>query len=331
MLDPRDRISSSTFCSLVHATRRLGAEAEPGLRKAGTSSLEYAVLSQIVLAPGSTPAELGRLSGLTPQHLAGILARLEPRGLVSRQGQRGRGRATRVDITAAGMALLEAGWPVIADTGLAYLTDQQHRQLRCLLSQFQPWGRQDPDDLVVLVDDRGAAMGTAHRLAVHSADTPRHRAFSTHLRDASGRVLLTRRALHKKTWPGVWTNSACGHLRPGEDLMDAVLRRVPEELGVAPTDLSVALPEFTYSAVDASGIQENEWCPVLVGTIDADCLATNPDEVAEHAWVDWAQLQRAMRDMPPLFSPWSVLQVAALGDDPWQRPVAITAEGVDRP
>ena len=72
------------------------------------------------------------------------------------------------------------------------------------------------DDLVVLVDDDGHPRGTANRLTVHGTDTPLHFAFSCHLVDAAGRILVTRRALEKKTWPGVWTNSFCGHPRPGE-------------------------------------------------------------------------------------------------------------------
>ena len=113
-------------------------------------------------------------------------------------------------------------------------------------------------DLVVLLDDDGTPTGTAPRLDVHGADTPLHQAFSVHLFDDAGRVLLTRRALSKRTWPGVWTNSCCGHPRPGEAVEDAVRRRVREELGVEVRDLRLLLPDFRYRAVDASGVVENE-------------------------------------------------------------------------
>lgn len=167
-------------------------------------------------------------------------------------------------------------------------------------------------DQVVLLDSSGRPCGTADRTAVHTSETPYHLAFSSYLFDAAGRVLLTRRALTKATWPGVWTNSCCGHPRPGEPLREAVRRRVTEELGHPPESLRLALASFSYRAVDASGVAENELCPVWVGRFDPGRLAPDPAEVMDVAWVDWAALARVAADTPQLLSPWAVLQVPLL-------------------
>lgn len=167
------------------------------------------------------------------------------------------------------------------------------------------------DDLVVLTDPRGAAIGTAPRATVHTADTPLHLAFSCHLVAPDGRVLITRRALSKVAWPGVWTNACCGHPRPDEPVSDAVRRRVREELGVEVDALELVLPDFSYRAVDASGIVEHERCPVFVARVDRD-PEPDPREVAEWRWERPERVGAALRATPWAFSPWLVLQAERL-------------------
>lgn len=170
----------------------------------------------------------------------------------------------------------------------------------------------DPRDLVVLLAYDGRPMGSAPRTAVHGPDTPLHLAFSAYLFDSGGRLLITRRALSKRTWPGVWSNSCCGHPRPGEDVAGAAARRVAEELGAPPQYLRLALPDFRYRAVDASGVVENELCPVFVGRIDPARLRPVPAEVAETAWAPWPAVVAAARELPALLSPWAVRQIDLL-------------------
>ncbi|MGB3828297.1 MAG: isopentenyl-diphosphate Delta-isomerase [Ornithinimicrobium sp.] len=169
-------------------------------------------------------------------------------------------------------------------------------------------------DDVVLVDDHGEQLGTAPRSEVHTTQTPLHRAFSVYLFDPQGRTLITRRALTKVAWPGVWSNSCCGHPRPGESMDAAIERRVGEELGVGVRDLAVVLPDFRYRAVDASGIVEHEVCPVYVGRVDDD-PSPDPDEVMDYAWVPWPDAVDALTHAPAVFSPWMGLQVPLLGRD----------------
>ena len=168
---------------------------------------------------------------------------------------------------------------------------------------------------VVLLDNDGGAVGTADKAQVHHADTPLHLAFSCHLFDDAGQTLLTRRALSKKTWPGAWTNTCCGHPAPGEPIVEAVHRRVRQELGVEIDDLRLLLPTFRYRAVMDDGTVENEMCPVFVGRVRGS-VHPDPEEVEEIAWRPWSAVQEEVSLGRSTLSPWAVSQLQALPADP---------------
>lgn len=168
------------------------------------------------------------------------------------------------------------------------------------------------EELVVLLDDQRRPVGTAPKATVHTASTPLHLAFSSYAFDPSGtKLLVTRRALGKKTWPGVWTNTCCGHPAPGEELQEAMVRRLEQELGLTPLSVELALPDFAYTATMADGTMENEFCPVFRVVVDTDPVP-DPSEVDDWKWVDWTSFQAAAQHAPWLISPWSVLQVNEL-------------------
>jgi isopentenyl-diphosphate Delta-isomerase len=164
---------------------------------------------------------------------------------------------------------------------------------------------------VVLLDETGTACGTATKTAVHHAETPLHLAFSAYLFNESGQFLLTRRAESKLTWPGVWTNTCCGHPLPGEPVSDSVRRRLREELGIGAAELVLVLPRFRYQARMANGLLENEVCPVYAAYSDA-APEPDPAEVAETRWVDWDQFCAEVAAGQQSISPWCAMQLAEL-------------------
>lgn len=167
-----------------------------------------------------------------------------------------------------------------------------------------------PPEQVVLLDDERRPIGTADKSTVHGSRTPLHLAFSCYGFDAGGRLLLTRRARSKRTFPGVRTNTCCGHPAPGEDMEDAVRRRLADELGLRATGLRLVLPDFAYRAT-ADGVEENEVCPVYVCTLEGE-PAPRPDEVDSVEWVSWTEFLREARDGG--LSPWARLQAPLLDD-----------------
>lgn len=189
-------------------------------------------------------------------------------------------------------------------------------------------------DVVVLVDDDGEAVGVAPRASVHGAATPRHLGFSCYVVDDRDRVLLTRRAWTKRTFPGVWTNSLCGHPRPGEPLVDAVRRRADDELGLGLRAVRLVLPAFRYRA-EMAGVVEDELCPVVVA-VAAGVPRPAPEEVDALEWAPWSQFRAEVLEGGRPVSPWCREQVALLPagppgswptGDPTELPPALRSTG----
>jgi isopentenyl-diphosphate Delta-isomerase len=131
----------------------------------------------------------------------------------------------------------------------------------------------------ILVDDDGAEIGVAGKLAVHQPPGRLHLAFSVFLFAPDGSLLIQRRAATKYHFPLTWANSCCSHPQPGEDLLNSAELRVKEELGLT-GELRV-VGNFTYRACCASsGLVEHEFDWVLVGGISG-VAHPDPTEVAE--------------------------------------------------
>ena len=171
------------------------------------------------------------------------------------------------------------------------------------------------EELIVLANSAGEPIGTAEKLSAHHGSTPLHLAFSCFVFDRKGKLLITKRALTKKVWPGVWTNSVCGHPGPHEPMEEAISRRLGYELGIGATDLVCALPDYRYQAPPFRGIVENEICPVYLGRT-SDEPKPNPEEVAAYQWIPWKDFLQSVEKNPEKYSYWSIEEARLLSGHP---------------
>jgi isopentenyl-diphosphate delta-isomerase len=163
---------------------------------------------------------------------------------------------------------------------------------------------------VVLLASDGTPCGVADKATIHGVTTPYHLAFSCYVFDAEGRFLVTQRAHEKPTWPGVWTNSCCGHPAPGEQPAAAVTRRLRQELDLTAHQIVLALPDFSYRA-SYLGVEEHEHCPVFLARVDSEPRPA-PSEVAAVAWWRWEDFVAAAVAADSRMSPWAQAQVRQL-------------------
>ena len=155
-------------------------------------------------------------------------------------------------------------------------------------------------ELVVLVDESGRELGTATKLSVHVSGRL-HRAVSVFVFDGEGRMLLQRRAAGKYHSGGLWSNTCCGHPRPGEPPAAAAHRRLREEMGFhCPL---VPASSFVYRTALENGLIEHEHDEVFVGRFDGTpvpCL----QEVEDWRWVAADELIADVSDHPSRYSAW---------------------------
>jgi len=165
-----------------------------------------------------------------------------------------------------------------------------------------------PPELIVFVDENGRPTGeTGPKLESHTGSTRLHLAFSCYiLRKRDNKLLVTQRALSKKVWPGVWTNSVCGHPMPNEPVQDAIRRRALQETGLEKLqEITCVLPKYRYQTPPFNGIIENEFCPVFTAVTSEYQPRLNPEEVEDYKWLSLPEYARLLTEQPDTMSYWA--------------------------
>jgi isopentenyl-diphosphate delta-isomerase len=170
-------------------------------------------------------------------------------------------------------------------------------------------------ELMILVDEDDRAIGTAEKLEAHRRGAL-HRAISVIIWDSAGRLLLQKRAAGKYHSGGLWTNACCGHPRPGEDVEEAALRRLEEEMGF--TCALESLGTIRYRAELDHGMIEHELVHMFRGLYDGTILP-NPAEAEGYQCARLEDVRADVAAMPQRFSAWFREYIAA------QWPMALAA------
>ena len=161
---------------------------------------------------------------------------------------------------------------------------------------------------LILVNERDEAVGVEEKITAHLHGVL-HRAFSVFIFNSVGQLLLQKRASTKYHSKGLWSNTCCGHPRPGESIEEASRRRLREEMGF---DCEVQkVFEFIYHASLEDGLKEYEYDHVFVGRFDGT-PTPNSDEVGDWKWIDLTTLRLDMKARPDKYTYWFMLSIDEL-------------------
>ncbi len=109
---------------------------------------------------------------------------------------------------------------------------------------------------VVLVDEQDVKIGTADIYEAHKGSGLKHRALSVILYrkiDGKTELLMQKRAESKPVFKGLWINTCCTNLRPGDEYLPRAVSRLGEEMGIVidQSDLR-AIYRFSYDSQDTN-------------------------------------------------------------------------------
>jgi isopentenyl-diphosphate delta-isomerase len=156
------------------------------------------------------------------------------------------------------------------------------------------------DELLILVDEHDQPVGRLEKLLVHQQGLL-HRAFSIFIFNNKGQLILQQRADEKYHSGGLWTNTCCSHPHYGEEMIDAVQKRLSEEMGIRCKPVFVF--SFIYKTKFENGLTEHEYDHVYFGISD-DTPQPNHAEVKDWKYISLEYLGEELKKNPKIYSAW---------------------------
>jgi isopentenyldiphosphate isomerase len=82
------------------------------------------------------------------------------------------------------------------------------------------------------------------------------------------KILLQKRAITKKVFPGLWDISVAGHIGAGEKILESAKREVFEEIGLALQEKDlIKIGTRIHQVSHANGIKDNEFHHVFIAEL----------------------------------------------------------------
>jgi isopentenyldiphosphate isomerase len=102
------------------------------------------------------------------------------------------------------------------------------------------------EELIEVVTENGDVIKIVPRSEIHGDPSLLHKVIHVLVFNSNSELLLQKRSMSKNVAPGKWDTSVGGHVNAGENLQEAVMREMEEELGIN-KDVPVYLYSYIHS------------------------------------------------------------------------------------
>jgi len=115
------------------------------------------------------------------------------------------------------------------------------------------------------------------------------------------KLLIAKRAMHKRTFPGRYDLSACGNVAAGESYEDAARRELMEELGIS---CELSMLKKVFNELSSDGTTLRYFTGIFIGDFSGNVKLN--DELSEAKWISVPELEKMMSDNKEAFCPFFI-------------------------
>lgn len=115
------------------------------------------------------------------------------------------------------------------------------------------------------------------------------------------KLLIARRSIHKRTFPGRYDLAACGNVAAGESYGNAARRELMEELGIS---CELGMLKKVFNEFNANGVSLKYFTGIFIGDFSGNVKLNH--ELSGTKWISIPELEKMMSDNKEAFCPFFV-------------------------
>lgn len=156
------------------------------------------------------------------------------------------------------------------------------------------------DELLDIVNDKDEVTGQAMRSTVHQQGL-QHRGVHVFLFNEQGEMLIQKRSADRANSPSLLDCSVSEHVKAGESYLEAALRGLKEEMGVAGIEIQLlGKIQMEY------GPNDNEISQIYVGKVDPKQVQFDPEEISEIKFMSLDEIKAGIIHEKGIYCGWFV-------------------------